>query len=329
MAKTRRKNLCWLLINKTLYLARKTLGKRPIFTVSLVIIVFLMVIFPNPTWSVNSTDELYIFGDSLSDVGNVFKLTDQQRPLSPPYYSGRYSNGRLWVEYLAEQLQLSLKQVTNLAWGGATTKGDLGNIPGLLTQVKNFASTHQDINSRALCVIWIGANDYLSGTTNVTATVENVVEAIFVLIQTGVKNFLIANLPDLGELPATRNTDASSSLSALTKSHNLYLSKSLQRLEQELDSNLKIVEFDVYSLYKEVIDNPDKFGLNNISDSCLKELSVCKHPDKFLFWDDIHPTRVAHQILGKTAFSKIDRANALMTREKSSCLRSHFMLNFS
>ncbi|ACK69311.1 lipolytic protein G-D-S-L family [Gloeothece citriformis PCC 7424] len=279
--------------------------KKYIFPGLLAIITFLMTIFVNGTWSFNEINQLYIFGDSLSDVGNTAKLTESQYPPTPPYFSGRFSNGPLWVEYLAKDLNLNSDQVTNLAWGGATTKGNVGNIPGLLTQVKRFANTNPTVNSGALAVIWIGANDYLYGTTNVKIPVDNMVEAIFILVQTGIKNFLIVNLPDLGQLPATRTNDISASLSALTKAHNLYLSQTIQRLDQDLDSDIEIVEFDVYSLYKDVINHPDKFGLKNVTKNCLNQKVICEHPENFLFWDSLHPSAVAHQILGEKAFEKV------------------------
>ena len=39
------------------------------------------------------------FGDSLSDVGNTYLAGGV--PPSPPYYDGHYSNGPIWLEYLA------------------------------------------------------------------------------------------------------------------------------------------------------------------------------------------------------------------------------------
>lgn len=266
-----------------------------------------MAIFLNSTRDYNSIKGLYIFGDSLSDVGNVSRVMGSQYPPTPPYFSGRYSNGQLWVEYLQQQLQLSPKQVVNLAWGGATAGNNFSSVPSLLEQVKNFTPIH-NVNSQALCLILIGANDYLYGTTNVVIPIENIVKAISSLSQFGVQYFLIGNLPDLGQLPATRNSPISNSLSVLTNLHNLSLSKSIQHLKHQANSELKIIEFDVYSLYKEVKNNPAKFGLNNVDDSCITNSSVCCNPESFLFWDGIHPTGVAHQILGKRAYEQLEEA---------------------
>jgi phospholipase/lecithinase/hemolysin len=50
---------------------------------------------------------LYVFGDSLSDSGNLFALTGGTLPPSPPY-AGKMSNGPVAVEYLAANLGLPI-----------------------------------------------------------------------------------------------------------------------------------------------------------------------------------------------------------------------------
>jgi phospholipase/lecithinase/hemolysin len=41
--------------------------------------------------------EIVVFGDSESDAGNVFELSGDTYPASPPYWQGRFSNGPVWV----------------------------------------------------------------------------------------------------------------------------------------------------------------------------------------------------------------------------------------
>ena len=41
-----------------------------------------------------------VFGDSLSDNGNLYELMRHQLPPSPPYFEGRFSNGPVWIEHL-------------------------------------------------------------------------------------------------------------------------------------------------------------------------------------------------------------------------------------
>src|SRR3954468_5021943 len=61
----------------------------------------------HPGWSASAFEHLVVFGDSLSDTGNA----------------GRFSNGPVWVEYLADRLGLTLSPSqrggSNFAVGGA------------------------------------------------------------------------------------------------------------------------------------------------------------------------------------------------------------------
>jgi phospholipase/lecithinase/hemolysin len=66
--------------------------------------------------SAQNFEEIYVFGDSLSDDGNVFEATEEDYPPSPPYFEGRLSNGPIWVEYLASELGA---ESNNFAYGGS------------------------------------------------------------------------------------------------------------------------------------------------------------------------------------------------------------------
>ena len=48
----------------------------------------------------------YVFGDSLSDVGNVYLGSGGSEPASP-YVGGQFSNGPVWVQDLAARAQAS------------------------------------------------------------------------------------------------------------------------------------------------------------------------------------------------------------------------------
>lgn len=251
-------------------------------------------------------NQLYVFGDSLSDMGTVFRATGGMYPPQPTYFQGRYSNGRVWVEYLADRLNLKASQVNNFACGGATTVSDRNTlVPGLLTQVQSFTQKHPQTLPNALYVLWAGANDYLQGVSSVTVPIENVTLAIASIAKIGAKNILVANLPDLGQLPATRNSVNSARLSALTSAHNQSLRRKLKLLTQQYP-NLQIVTLDANALYSEAITHPAAFGFTNVQSACLSGNRTCGNPDQFLFWDGIHPTTAAHRILGLRAFSVLE-----------------------
>ena len=256
--------------------------------------------------------QIYVFGDSLSDPGNVFKASQGQFPPSPPYFRGRYADGLVWTEYLAQQLKLNANPDTNFAYGGATT-GNSQEVPlGLLAQIDRYRASHSSTSNKALYIIWAGANDYLGGGNDTDRPVNNSVEAVKSLVQIGAKNILVVNLPDLGKLPGTRNTQQSEVLSQLTHKHNSQLANALKNLQQQLKSESNIIYYDVNDLFNRVMNEPTKFGFLNVMNTCLNgELSqymVCPNPDKYLFWDDIHPSTAAHKLLAKTVANRLKSA---------------------
>ena len=70
--------------------------------------------------------EMIVFGDSLSDTGNVHIASTAQGLIPDPGFDGRLSNGPIWLDRLAERLTLaspspSLTGGTNYAYAGAKT----------------------------------------------------------------------------------------------------------------------------------------------------------------------------------------------------------------
>ena len=287
--------------------------RKIILALTLILLAF-MTSLVLATGRVEPINELNVFGDSLSDVGQVFQATGGMYPPNPTYFQGRYSNGWVWVEYLADRLHLSSRQTNNFASGGATTGSDRNSlVPGLVTQVQLFTKTHQQPNPNALYVLWAGANDYLQGVSNATVPVENVARAITSLADMGAKNILVANLPDLGQLPATRTSNNSVSLSGLTQAHNQRLRRSLKLLSQQYP-NLQIVTMDANKLYFEASANPAAFCFTNVISACLSGTRACGNPDQYLFWDSIHPTTAAHRILAERAFSVLKSGHLTASR---------------
>ncbi|MDK2413159.1 putative Ig domain-containing protein, partial [Aphanizomenon sp. PH219] len=100
---------------------------------------------PKDTFSdadaINPYKNLVIFGDSLSDTGNAYKASGNTFP-APPNYQGRFSNGLVWVDYFAHDLQFTDQSIQNYAFVGANTgvSNTFGQItvPGLLTQIQQF-----------------------------------------------------------------------------------------------------------------------------------------------------------------------------------------------
>ncbi|MDR9893486.1 SGNH/GDSL hydrolase family protein [Aetokthonos hydrillicola Thurmond2011] len=282
----------------------------------------LSFIFPLKVLAKNY-DQIYIFGDSFSDTGNVYNTTSQIIPPSPPYFNGRFSNGPVWVEYLASDLGLTFNSDSNFAFGGATTGFEnigMSGLPGLQQEINSFIAVNPSADSDALYILWIGANDYLNsffgGVPDTLQVVTNESAAVTSLAAVGAKDIVVANLPDLGMFPIARSdSEISNLLSADISIYNSDLAATLNFLSQKLSSDVNIIPLDLNSLFNRIISAPDEFGFTNVSGYCIQDFSVVSvvlatqpstcDPNKFLFWDPVHPTTVIHKLIGEFAFSVV------------------------
>lgn len=222
--------------------------------------------------------ELYVFGDSLSDTGNDFVATTAQQmvPALPPsvspyatYWQGRFTNGPVAAEYLwslmngknaevAPSLALNTrasKSAVSFAFGGSTSGvsslSPLGfTVPGLLGQVQLFGSllAGKRAPASALYIVWSGSNDYLQGVTSTPANVvANVATSVRQLYAAGARSFLVPNLPDMGLTPFVRVQGAGAAFTQLSQGHNALLAATVVSLVQELPE-ARIVSVDVFGL---------------------------------------------------------------------------------
>lgn len=87
-------------------------GKRIAVVVVAVTIAGAALPVSNAEAALMDLDGLYVFGDSLSDTGNVFTGSGTaippsgDFPFSDTYFDGRFSNGPIWVERMAVDLGL-------------------------------------------------------------------------------------------------------------------------------------------------------------------------------------------------------------------------------
>ncbi|HAJ61964.1 MAG TPA: GDSL family lipase [Cyanobacteria bacterium UBA8543] len=272
--------------------------------------------------------QLYVFGDSLSDTGNVFTASRGLVPASP-YFDGRFSNGLIWVDYLAQDLGLNPSPNTNFAFGGATT-GTNNTIstllPGLQQQINGFTQANPTADPNGLYVVWAGANDYLGGNViNPTIPITNISNAITSLARVGAQNILVLNLGDLGSLPGTRtDPQQSANLSLLSNAHNSGLSQAIAALSPQLGSSVNLTLIDTNSLFNRVYANPAEFNFTNVTTACLSVLSCASAnqnaQNQYLFWDSIHPTTAGHQLIADVAFSSLNSTQPTGVPEPGSTL---------
>ena len=317
----------------------------------------------------NEYSNIYAFGDSLTDIGNVFNATTFTQklfalfgvdtpvlPPSPPYFEGRFSNGQIWIDNLADELDIDLTPATelsftspggipspvtiidgipqispffdgvtgdrsvNFAYGSATT-GAIGTgefaetVPGMNRQVDFLVSdlmqSNQTADSDALYVLWGGSNDYLFTNAQVEETVGNIENQIDSLYDTGAREFLVVNVPDLALLPEANNPNLPVSpeqLSERVNAHNSLLDSTVEELETNL-TGIDITILDVDSLFNDIAGNPEEFGLTNVTEPFLDPTTLAPtegaNPDEYFFFDTVHPTATVHGILSDFALETL------------------------
>ena len=276
------------------------------------------LLFPLKANAASFFSDIYVFGDSLSDTGRAFAAT---RGLVPAYPDGdgRFSNGAIWVEYLAERLNLPYNPANNFAVGGATTgSANIGtplisfptpDLIGLQQQLAAFTTANPTADADALYLIGAGANDYLGGgSQDPTIPVTNLTKAVASLAAIGAENILVINLPSLGTLPlASGEPTVAATLNLLSSFHNSGLATSLDNLNNLLAPPVEVTLFDLNSLLNQALSPNNSFGFTNTTDSCLN-LSTgirCDNPDEYIFWDDLHVTTAAHKVIGDEVFATL------------------------
>ena len=316
----------------------------------------LSVLFPLGASAASFTG-MYVFGDSLSDIGNVYNSTGGFPPF--PYDDGRFSNGPVWVETLGTQLGLNPAALTdplsgnpaqgiNYAFGGATTGTEntinpllpAPLLPGLQQQIGTFAATTPVVDQNALYVVWAGANDYLGGgITNTKKPVNNLKDSIQSLYGLGARNFMVLNLPDLGSTPTGVMNGQTTVLNERTAKHNSRLQNALNTLDQSF-ADINLYNVNVNSLFRDAVDNPAQYGFANVTDPCV-DLENPSNPNNllcglapesvqnsFLFWDTLHPTAAGHQIVAQYAYNSLTNPTPMQTVPEPSVAGSLLVLGF-
>jgi phospholipase/lecithinase/hemolysin len=314
------------------------------------IVCVLVLIFP-VTASAGAYSDVFIFGDSFSDTGNVFAATGGLFPSDPPFFQGRFSNGPAWVEGLATRLGLTVTtngadpfvvNGNNFAVGGARAAGDIpfplpnnpnAAIPSLQTQVSAFiaASTPPSLPTNALYVVYAGNNDLRfavdpsNGLTSsekdqiVQEAVSAIVNSVKALAAAGAKDIVVPNVADLGITPEAlllRNNAAEST--AISIQFNALLSAQLDILTDQL--GIRIIQFDIFSLSKQLLNDAlnnggKTFGITNVDTPIFPGYagSPGSDPAVSLFSDELHISAVGHAILGDAVFSHIVRPTLSLT----------------
>lgn len=266
-------------------------------------------------------NKIIAFGDSITDTQNLFNGTYWKMPNLKSFFLGRFSNGKVWLDYLSETFNLPSY---NWSTGAAAAKDFKTFIPGIYTQVdswtsymdRNFAKNYQPENT--LFTMLIGANDMKSHERNPGLIINEQKMALERLIADGGRNILLGNLPDISRSPAVKMMDVTTRdhIQQQIVEYNKQLATLVTELQEKYkDKKVNIQLFDIYGVFNDILNNKNG-SMKNVEESCLdlptdavdnylipKNLrSNCTDPDSYVFWDLLHPTTRVHKVLADKAY---------------------------
>ncbi|WP_150465271.1 SGNH/GDSL hydrolase family protein [Francisella sp. SYW-2] len=275
---------------------------------------------------------IVVFGDSLLDNGNLMKTLDIP---GKPYHNGRFSNGLVSTEVLADILAKDQKvqEIKHKSYAicGALTHG--GNPSSLLRyhsfavsdQVARFENEEGRFANDDLVIVNGGANNFMFMVYNeipyinlmpkfrVARDLSKIVRKV---IKMGAKNIILWNIPDVTRAPGYKEY-LSNWVGKFFKSYlktNVNLQNGLLRNRvaelQMLFPNVNLKLFDFFTLLNDCIDSPRKYGFENVTDACIDsyggadslgniqyDIDILGDPEKYLCWDYCHPTAKANKVV--------------------------------
>lgn len=272
----------------------------------------------------------YSFGDSLSDSGNLFRLSGGTQP-PPPTTGGRISSGPVWVELLGNPIVpatglSAVRGNLNFAYVGATA-GTGSLIPNLGQQIGMYRLQGLPAAPTDLFTVLAGANDLLPVLVAPTtpgnpaaldvagmSAARSVGANVQALIGLGAKNIVVAGLPNLGATPrsllAGGGPGGTPSLLGLrgTVSFNQELRAQLQSLAAAAP-DVNLVYVDLQAVLDRISQDYRALGFNNVSSYYLAPAAQgggAGDPNSYVFWDDIHPTSRTHALFAALATEQLN-----------------------
>lgn len=298
----------------------------------------ILGIFSTLTVAAQPISKLVVFGDSLSDNGNSYEYSHHSKPPDVLYYHGRFSNGPIWIDYVAKTLfpNEASQHLLNYAFGGAGVLHSREQAFTLSQEVDSYLLTHQARSeSHTWFVLWMGANDYLihpdSSVTTVNSVIMEMERNLLRLMAHGAQHFMIIGLPDLGLSPFAHELELQKQLSAVSHEHNHILMARIAKL-QHLHPKLDWHFVDVNQTFVSIIASPKRYGFAHTEKRCFEPGSnqTNKHPTgpnawlqaavtwqraqnakrncgDYVFFDQFHPTTHVHQIFAQQFIKALQR----------------------
>jgi hypothetical protein len=257
----------------------------------------------------------YVFGDGISCTAT--------NPQAGKYYYGkRFSNGRVWVEVLAQQQGLAFDPNGNVNSYFGNTSANLVN------EVNKFNAPADASN--ALVVIWVNNADLYYPAFNDTPTLAgfmptinqaqaNHYKAITNLYAKGVRTLIMPNAVDISTVPQFNTSQYTNVFHQASVNYNTAFYNTLTQAQTDCPG-LTIIIPDFYTLLNNLLAYPASYGVTNMlydygygsgpqsidAISYFVSINGQSLPlngpgNNFIFWDQKNPTAMVHYIMANMA----------------------------
>ncbi len=273
--------------------------------------------------------KLYVFGDSLSDAGNLGDVLPFGATLPAPFYMNRISNGPVIVDHIAQSLGLTLsnsdflsteERGTNYAVSGARAFDS--DPVDLAVQIESFtAKNNGRADPAANYIVFIGGNDVLGSVGNPASTamldsaVDEIVKAVQALILLGARNVYVFNVPDIGRTPKLISQEAAGDVGSVARASDLsrYFNQQLAtRVGAIAAPGVTLTQVDIFGIFDQLLANAASSGFTDSTRPCYETsafqfAAYCNQSllDSFIFFDTIHPSGRTHRLIGEEVVRRI------------------------
>ena len=293
-------------------------------------------------WAIQARTDyttLVTFGDSKSDTGNAYRLSNGTWPPVPPFNrNGGFADGLLWSQILVKQL-FTNATLEDFSCGSATTdsrlvQGSMGRNPNLVYNysVRNctqapgvrqqmtqyiFSKINQTIDfDRTLYTLWVGMNNYMFNTSLTPSdTILSLLDCLNLLIIFGARHVMVFNESPYDRFPEFRNTTMINATKALYLKHNEILAKKMNDIYLSSNTRLDIRLFDSCAVISRILNNYLSYGFENL-DSCWDTKSQttvivrCENITQRVFADEYHLTSTAQVLFANELYNDLMGLNS-------------------
>jgi outer membrane lipase/esterase len=289
-------------------------------------------------------DNMVVFGDSLSDNGNLDLSCIGSGQCPQLSFLMRFTTnpGQTGIENVADYFGVPMTPAlaggTDFAFGGAgvvnNSPGTPAGVPTLPTQLGMYLqATGGKADPNALYAVWGGANDVFYNVAmaqfglltpdqvqaNLQTAAATELGMIQSLGQAGARYVMVFNLPNIGLTPSAlaAGPQGAAQLTGLSLLYNNTLNTGLA------NAGVNIIPVNSYAILNEIVADPSRYGFTNVTQpactggdgssfECLPAgtpgATVTYQPgteSTYLFADGVHPTTAAHAMLAQYAESII------------------------